>query len=67
LVDHHNRKVDHQVSAVLDDTPLVLTGEDGRDALELVLAIYESAETRQPVDLPLARPTLTVVDEPAAD
>ncbi len=34
---------------------LVLTGEDGRDALELVLGVYRSAETGQPVDLPLVR------------
>jgi predicted dehydrogenase len=66
LVDLHYRKVDHLVSAVLDDTPIVLTGEDGRDALELVLAVYESAETRQPVDLPMARELLTVVEEPPA-
>jgi predicted dehydrogenase len=55
LVDMHYRKIEHLVDAVLDDTPLVLTGEDGRDALELVLAIYKSAETGQPVDLPMPR------------
>jgi len=55
LVDMHYGKIDHLVSAILDGTPLEVTGEDGRDALELVLAIYRSAETRQPVDLPLAR------------
>lgn len=58
LVDMHYRKVDHLVSSILDDTPLVLTGDDGRDALELVLGIYRSAETGQPVDLPLAREAL---------
>ena len=41
--------------AVLDDEPLVMTGADGRDALELVLSIYRSAETGQPVKLPLVR------------
>ncbi|HWK80961.1 MAG TPA: Gfo/Idh/MocA family oxidoreductase [Thermomicrobiales bacterium] len=58
LVDMHYRKVAHLVDAVLDDTPLVLTGEDGRDALEVVLAIYKSAETGQPIDLPMAREAL---------
>ena len=33
-------------------TPPV-TGEDGRAALEIVLAIYRSADTAQPVTLPL--------------
>jgi predicted dehydrogenase len=39
----------------------VLTGEDGRDALELVLAVYKSAETGQPIDLPIAREALVAV------
>lgn len=55
LADLHYRKLDHLVGAVLDDAPLVMTGADGRDALELVLAAYRSAETGLPVDLPLAR------------
>jgi predicted dehydrogenase len=55
LVDLHYRKIDHLVSSILDDTPLVLTGEDGRDALELVLSVYKSAETGMPVDLPMVR------------
>jgi predicted dehydrogenase len=32
-----------------------MTGADGRDALELVQAIYRAAETGQRVSLPLAR------------
>lgn len=60
----HYRKIEHLVNAVLDDTPLVMTGADGRDALELVLAIYQSAETGQPVDLPLDR--ASVLDASAA-
>jgi len=55
LLTLHYRKIEHLVDAVLDDTPLVLTGADGRDALELVLAIYRSAEIGQPVTLPLDR------------
>jgi predicted dehydrogenase len=58
LVDLHYRKIDHLVSSILDDTPLVLTGEDGRDALELVLGVYKSAETGLPVDLPMVREAL---------
>jgi predicted dehydrogenase len=55
LADLHYRKLAHLVDAVLDDTPLQLTGADGRDALELVLAVYRSAETGAAVQLPLAR------------
>ncbi len=55
LIMLHYRKIEHLVNAVLDDTPLVMTGADGRDALELVLAIYRSAELGQPVTLPLER------------
>lgn len=55
LADRHYRKLAHLIDAVLDDKPLEMTGADGRDALELVLAIYRSAETGQPVTLPLPR------------
>jgi predicted dehydrogenase len=55
LADQHYRKLDHLVAAVLDGTPLVMTGADGRDALELIQAMYLSAETGQRVRLPLPR------------
>ncbi|MBO0743988.1 MAG: Gfo/Idh/MocA family oxidoreductase [Candidatus Dormibacteraeota bacterium] len=55
LVEVHYRKLAHLIDSVLDDTPLQLTGADGRDALELVLAVYRSAETGLPVTLPLSR------------
>lgn len=55
LLEVHYRKLAHLVDAVLDDTPLQMTGADGRDALELVLAVYRSAETGKPVTLPLPR------------
>jgi predicted dehydrogenase len=63
LVDMHYRKVDHLVASILDDAPLVLTGEDGRDALELILGIYKSAETGLPVDLPMPRETVILAGE----
>lgn len=60
LAERHYRKLAHFVDSVLDDTPLILTGADGRDALELILAIYQSADTGQPVDLPMQRGTQAV-------
>lgn len=65
LLTLHYRKIAHLVDAVLDDQPLVMTGADGRDALELVLAIYRSAELGEPVTLPLKRDA-PVVDQVAA-
>ena len=61
VVDMHYRKIAHLVDSVLDDTPLVLTGADGRDALELVLATYKSAETGEAVNLPLPRGEITAI------
>jgi predicted dehydrogenase len=55
LQDQHYGKLAHLIDAVLDDQPLVQTGAAGRDALELVLAIYRAAETGQRVTLPLPR------------
>lgn len=55
LADRHYRKLEHLVDAVLDDKPLQFTGADGRDALELVEAIYRSAETGERQDFPLPR------------
>lgn len=53
--EQHYRKLDHLVSAVLDGTPLVMTGADGRDALELIQAIYRSMRAGRAIDLPLRR------------
>jgi predicted dehydrogenase len=63
LIEIHYRKLAHLVDAVLDDKPLQLTGADGRDALELVDAVYRSAETGQSVDLARER---AEADVPAA-
>ncbi len=58
LLEVHYRKLANFVDAVLDgETPRV-TGAEGRDALELVLAVYRSADTGTPVTLPLERSTL---------
>lgn len=53
--EQHYRKIEHFVNAILDGTPLVMTGKDGRDALEVIMAIYRSAETHKRIPLPLPR------------
>lgn len=42
------------VAAVLHGRPLAVTGADGRAAVEIALAAYESAALGRPVDLPLS-------------
>lgn len=41
------------IDAIENDREPLVSGEDGKRALELVLAIYQSAATGQPVKLPL--------------
>ena len=43
------------VDAITNDREPYVSGEDGKRALELVLAIYQSAATGAPVKLPLAK------------
>lgn len=45
--------VDEFVAAVEEDRQPAITGADGRAALEIMIAAYRSAETGQPVSLPL--------------
>jgi UDP-N-acetyl-2-amino-2-deoxyglucuronate dehydrogenase len=42
------------VDAIREDRRPMVTGEDGRAAVEIILAVYRSARTGQPVTLPLA-------------
>jgi len=49
--DHFQREIDEFVSAVRDNRQPWITGEDGRQALAIVQAIYLSAETGQVVRL----------------
>jgi predicted dehydrogenase len=39
--------------SALNGSPLDIPGEEGRKTLEVILAIYESGRTHQPVELPL--------------
>lgn len=49
----HTRIYEDVVDAIRTDREPVVSAEDGRRAIELILAIYESAATGKPVDLPL--------------
>ncbi len=51
----HTAQVEDLVRAIREDRDPLVTGEEARNAVELVLAIYESARTGKPVALPLAR------------
>lgn len=54
------REFEHFVDCVKHDKPPLVTGEDGRAVLEVILAAYESAGTGRKVRLPF----VTEVDKP---
>jgi len=47
----HRRQIADMIDAIREDRDPVVTGSEGRKALELVLAIYKSAALGQPVKL----------------
>lgn len=48
-IDSHKEQIEDMVNAVLLDREPFVNGEKGREALALILAIYESAKTGKPV------------------
>ncbi|MFE1932062.1 Gfo/Idh/MocA family protein [Streptomyces sp. NPDC059474] len=54
LTPYHARQIDDFIDAVVHGREPLVTGREARKALEIVLAIYESARTGRPV--PLAAP-----------
>ncbi len=55
----HTRQFQDFVDALKKDRPLAIDGREGRKAVEIILAIYKSAESGKAVKLPLASdPTL---------
>jgi predicted dehydrogenase len=50
----HRTQIENVLEAIRGRAPLLITGEDGRRAVELVEAIYRSSETGQPVELGLS-------------
>jgi predicted dehydrogenase len=49
----HAGQIQDMVSAVLENRPPLIQGKDGRPAVEIILALYESAKTGKEVFLPL--------------
>ncbi|NLI92269.1 MAG: Gfo/Idh/MocA family oxidoreductase [Peptococcaceae bacterium] len=49
----HREIIEDMIQAVKLDRPPAVPGEEGRKALEVILAIYKCQETGQPVKLPL--------------
>ena len=49
----HTGQLENVLTALEQDTPVAIGGEDGRRTIELITAIYKSGATRQAVELPL--------------
>jgi len=48
-------ELEHFTNSILDDTPLIMTGEDGKNAVEVCVAAYLSAAKKRPQSLPLTK------------
>ncbi|MDH5267505.1 MAG: Gfo/Idh/MocA family oxidoreductase, partial [Candidatus Bathyarchaeota archaeon] len=53
IMAFQRRKIEHFIKSVLEDKEPFVTGEDGKAAVEVVLAAYESMKTGRKVSLPL--------------
>ena len=51
--DLHRRQIVDLIEAIRDDRPPTVAGAEGRHAVEIIRAIYRSAELGAPVSLPL--------------
>lgn len=49
----HTRVYEDVIDAIRNNRKPAISAEDGRSAIELILAVYQSAATGKPVDLPL--------------
>jgi UDP-N-acetyl-2-amino-2-deoxyglucuronate dehydrogenase len=53
LGTYHGLQIQDFVRAIVEDREPAVNGEEGRKAVELIMAIYQSGRTGQPVKLPL--------------
>ena len=51
--ESHRRQIEDVANAIRENRQPFIPGEEGRKSLEIVLAIYQSAQTGKPVALPL--------------
>ncbi|WP_028658707.1 Gfo/Idh/MocA family protein [Nocardioides insulae] len=52
LMPYHAQQIDDFIAAVLEGRDPLVTGREARNALAVVLAIYESSRTGMPIELP---------------
>jgi predicted dehydrogenase len=52
-VNSHRLQIEDMIAAIREDREPMIPGEAGRPPLEIILAIYKSSQTGQPVKLPL--------------
>ena len=53
--ENHNGQISNFVNAILGHEELLITGSDGRNNIELIMAIYKSSVTGQTVELPITK------------
>lgn len=51
----HTGEINNFIQAILGNEPLLVDGQQGRNAIELIMSIYKSAATHQQVTLPIAK------------
>ena len=49
----HQVQIEEMVNAIRENRDPFITGEEGRKAVEIIHAIYQSSQTGKPVKLPL--------------
>jgi predicted dehydrogenase len=56
MTHYHRLQIADFIDAIVDGRPPLVTGEDGRRAVELFTAVYQSQERGTPVRLPIRTP-----------
>jgi len=49
---YHYEQISEYYDSVIHDKPVVITGEEGRKALEIVLGVYKSSKENKRIYLP---------------